>query len=309
MTAVRLREWRGVKPVPGPSATAVATRLRVTATDEAVLDAVAGHLGRLRRADLAAASRPSLPGHGLDAVGQRQDGPNGLNRRKRDLTALSSARWANAIISANDAQYQRSRDAQQRHIADLRAAISAIEKRLAQPVAETLTRRGLVRRKNARLPKGYPTQAERFQKQRRLQSLRAELHRVSADRDAGRVHVAEGGKRLAKARHNLRDAGLTLTGWQQQWEAARWRIGAIGSGDEPFGNLTITVTPDGKASIRLPRPLEHLANVKHGRYALSGKAQFSYRRDEWLARITGGKPVSYALTRKPARGGIYLTAS
>ena len=49
MTAERLREWRGVKPVPGPSGAAITTRLRTTPEDEAVLDAVAGHLGRLRR--------------------------------------------------------------------------------------------------------------------------------------------------------------------------------------------------------------------------------------------------------------------
>jgi len=100
-----------------------------------------------------------------------------------------------------------------------------------------------------------------------------------------------------------------LTGWCQKWEAARWRIEAIGGGDERFGNLTITVTPDEEASVRLPRPLEHLANAKHGRYVLTGKAHFAYRRDEWLARITGGKPVSYTITRKPESAGVYLTAA
>ena len=50
----RLREWRGVKPVAGPSGVSIATRLRTTAEDEFVLDAVADHVGRLRRADLAA---------------------------------------------------------------------------------------------------------------------------------------------------------------------------------------------------------------------------------------------------------------
>ena len=41
MTAVKLREWRGVKPVPGPSGAAITTRLRITPADESVLDAVA----------------------------------------------------------------------------------------------------------------------------------------------------------------------------------------------------------------------------------------------------------------------------
>jgi hypothetical protein len=47
------------------------------------------------------------------------------------LTAESSARWANAIIAGNDAQYRLARDAQHRHIRGLKAAISTIEKRLA----------------------------------------------------------------------------------------------------------------------------------------------------------------------------------
>ena len=63
--------------------------------------------------------------------------------------------------------------------------------------------------------------------------------------------------------------------------------------------LTITVTPDGEVSLRLPKPLEHLANANHGRYILSSTAQFRYRRDEWLARISGGQSVSYTITRTP----------
>jgi IS605 OrfB family transposase len=276
--------------------------------DDAVLDAVAGHLGRLRRADLARICHPAPSGVGTGEAGGRQARRDGLNARKRELTALSSARWANAVIAANDARCRSSRDAQDRHIAELRAAITAIEKRLTRPTSDTLTRKERAARKKYRSPRGYATQAERFQKQRRLQSLRAELRRVATDRDAQRARVAEGGKRLATTRHNLQPAGITVARWREAWAAARWRIEAIGSGDEPFGNLTITVIPDGQVSIRLPRPLEHLANAKRGRYVLSGRARFAYRGDEWLARITGGKPVSYSITRKPGRAGIYLTA-
>lgn len=281
MTAAGLRNWRGVKLVAVPAGTAITTRLRVTDADEAVLNATAEHLGQLRRADLATVSRtePTVPG--LDVARQHQAHRDRQNARKRNLTALSSARWANAIIVANDAQFRSSQDAQDRHIAGLCAALAAIERRLAQPTADTLTRQERATRKKARLPRGYPTQAERFQKQRRLQSVRAELCRVTADRDARRVHMAKGGKQLAKTRNNLGAAGLTPAAWKEAWQAARWRIAAIGAGDEPFGNLTITLTPGGEVSIRLPRPLEHLANAKHGRYTLSGQATFPYRGDEW----------------------------
>jgi hypothetical protein len=95
------------------------------------------------------------------------------------LTAESNARWANAIIAGNDAQYRLARDAQHRHIIGLRAAIAAIEKRLAQPTGDTLTPEQRRARRRAKLPNGYPNQAERFAKQRRLQRLRAKLGRAT----------------------------------------------------------------------------------------------------------------------------------
>jgi hypothetical protein len=270
----------------------------------------AQHLGRLRRADLAAVCRAQpLPADLDTEARQRQARRDRLNTRKAGLTAESSARWANAIIAANDDQYRLSRDAQDRHIVGLRAAIVTIDKRLAQPTGDTLTVGQRKARRKATSPKGYATQAERFAKQRRLQHLRAELTRVEADRAANRVRVVEGGKRMAKTRHHLDTAGLTPAQWRDRWDAARYRIAAKGSTEEPFGNLTITVTPDGQVSVRLPKPLEHLANAKRGRYVLSGKAVFSYRGHQWVARITGARSVSYTITRKPGRAGRYLTAS
>ena len=109
--------------------------------------------------------------------------------------------------------------------------------------ADTLDREDRKTREGQTRTKGYATQAERFQKQRRLQYLRAELGRVMADRDAKLARVVDGGKRLAKTRHNLSTAGLAEAEWRERWSCARWRIEANGSGDEPFGNLTITVTP------------------------------------------------------------------
>ena len=244
--------WRGVKPVAGPSGVAITTRLRTTAEDEVVLDAVAEHVGRLRRADLATVCRPGQLAAGLDTDTRRRVRRERLNNRKGRLTAQSSARWANAIIGANDDQYRLSRDAQYRHIIGVRAAIATIDKRLAAPTGDTVTaeerkaRRGQV--------KGYPTQAERFQKQRRLQHLRAELARAEVDRDDKLVRVTDGGKRLAQTRSHLDAAGVTLAQWQENWECARYRMKANGSGDEPFGNLTITVTPNGQVSLRLPKP-------------------------------------------------------
>jgi hypothetical protein len=117
MTAVRLREWRGVvMRVAGPSGVAISTRLHITPGDEHVLDLVAEHLGKLRRADLARVSRSLALDPSLDAAAKRQMRRDRLNTRKKALTAESSARWANAIIAGNDAQYRLARDGQRRHI-------------------------------------------------------------------------------------------------------------------------------------------------------------------------------------------------
>jgi hypothetical protein len=210
VTAVRLRQWRGVKPVAGPCGVAITTRLRTTPDDEHVLDLVAEHLGRLRRADLARVCHPAPLDPSLDGRAKLLVRRDRLNTRKKALTAESSARWANAIIAANDAQYRLARGVQHRHIISLRAAIDTIEKRLAQPTADTLAPEQRKACRKAELPKGYPAQAERFQKQRRLQALRAKLGRACADWDNKRVHVVEGGKRLATTRRHLDAAGLTL---------------------------------------------------------------------------------------------------
>lgn len=67
-----LREWRGVKPVAPPLGVAISTRLRTTPEDDQVLDLVAAHVGRLRRADLARVCQPVPLDPCLDAEAKRQ---------------------------------------------------------------------------------------------------------------------------------------------------------------------------------------------------------------------------------------------
>ncbi len=266
-------------------------------------------MGRLRRADLAATACREPVDPRLSTDERRQVRRDKLNARKKSLTAHSSSRWANAIIAGNDDQHRLARDGQYRHIIGLRSAITTIERRLAAPTIDTLTAAERKARRKSKDPKGYASQAERFQKQRRLQHLSAELARAEQDRAHGMVHVVEGGKRMARTRHHLDTAGISVDEWRDRWEAARWRISANGSPEEPFGNLTITVTPDGQVSIRLPKPLEHLANAPRGRYNLTGRAVFAHRGQQWAERISGANSVSYTITRRPGRAGRYLTAA
>ena len=313
MSEYALREWRGVKPVAAPTGTSTTTRLRTSACDEKVLDAVADHLGRLRRADLAAYSckEPENPQWSRET--RVQERRNKLNSRKRALTAQSSSRWASSVIGEVDAQIALARRCMIDYRNSLRQVLAALKKRIDAPVGGTApvpdTGKKKSGKKRQRPVKGYATQAERFAKQQRYQKLSAQLAAIEADLDAQRVHVVEGGKKLLGTRHNLAAAGLDETQWREQWEASRWRISANGSGDEPLGNLSITVTPTGQVRVRLPKPLEYLANAPRGRYVLDATATFPHQGQLWRERITGNQSVSYEFTRTHGRAGVYLTAA
>lgn len=158
--------------------------------------------------------------------------------------------------------------------------------------------------------RGYPNGSERAQKQYRLRVLTARLAEVEARIEAGHPAVVVGGRRLAKVRHNLVDAGLTEAEWRDRWEAARMFLTADGESGAPYGNYTITVDPaDGTVTIVLPEPLRHLANAPRGRYRLACTVTFNHRREEWLDRISANRAVRYDVTHDPVRGRWYLDAS
>lgn len=105
-----------------------------------------------------------------------------------------------------------SRRAQLAHIQALEAGVRTIAHRLSLPVGEKGTRRA---------PGGYRSRQEWFANTRRLHVLEDRLAAERADREAGRVRVVRGGKRLARTRHHLDQAQHTEAAWPQRWEAAR----------------------------------------------------------------------------------------
>jgi IS605 OrfB family transposase len=286
---------RGLRPiaaaftVAAPGGARIRDRLRLTPADAQVLMLAGEHLGRHQRADLAGRVR----------IG---DVPAGLRRRagrKKALTAVSSSRWAGAMTRASEDQYQLSVRCLQQERVSLRRAIGVITRRLAVPCGQ---RKGKVR--------GYASQDERFQKQRRLQVLRARLARAEARIQAGRPKITVGGRRLLKARHNLAAAQLTKEQWRQRWQTARLFLTADGESGAPYGNYTITVDPaTGTVQVVLPGPLRHLANAPKGRYQLGCMVRFSHRRQEWLDRVTAGRAMRYDITYDPVRDRWYLDAS
>ncbi|MGP3960521.1 IS200/IS605 family accessory protein TnpB-related protein [Nonomuraea sp. 3N208] len=275
--------------VAAPAGVRIRDRLRLSELDFEVLSAVGRHLGHHARADLAERIR----------IGDVTIAQNRRAERKKRLTAVSSSRWAGAMTRTSEDQYQLALRCLHDQRAGLRRAIATISKRLAVPCGQ---RKGRVR--------GYADQDERWQKQRRLQVLTARLARVQDRIDKGRPAIVAGGRRLAKARHNLTDANLSEQQWRRQWEARRIFLTADGETGAPFGNYTITVDPgDGSVTIVLPQPLRHLANAPRGRYQLAGTVRFHHRREEWLDRVQANRAVRYDITYDPERDRWYLDAS
>ncbi|WP_409474748.1 IS200/IS605 family accessory protein TnpB-related protein [Streptomyces sp. HC307] len=285
-----LREVAAPFVAPGPSGVAIRTRLKgLTPEEDKVLRAVGAHLGALASRDLKRRCMDGLE-HSTDTWAER----------KRALTEESSSRWAGSITKATHDQWALSRRAQLAHIQGLEAGIETIEHRLSLPVGEKGTKRA---------PGGYRTRQEWFAKTRRLHVLADRLTAERADREAGRVRVVRGGKKQARGRHRLEAAQLTEAEWRQRWEASRWFLQADGESGKRFGNETIRVTPDGEVSIKLPAPLAHLANSRHGRYVLTQTVVFRYRGEEWADRVSANRAVAYRIHLDVERGRWYLTAS
>ncbi|MCX5317596.1 transposase [Streptomyces sp. NBC_00154] len=285
-----LRELTASFVVSGPCGVAVRDRLKhLTFQDERVLRAVGAQQGALASRDLKARCADGLE-HGADTWASR----------KRELTGVSSSRIAGAITKATHDQWALARRCQAAYIRNLDAGIRTLRHRLSLPLGEKGTRR---------VAGGYRSKSEWFRKSRRLAMLEARHAAAVAEWQAGRVRVVRGGKRLLNTRHHLTEARLTEEQWRERWEAERWFLAADGESGKRFGNETIRVTPDGEVSIKLPVPLAHLANTRHGRYILTARIGFAHRGVEWGDRVTANRAVAYRIHLDVDRGHWYLTAS
>ncbi|MFF0761277.1 IS200/IS605 family accessory protein TnpB-related protein [Streptomyces sp. NPDC003737] len=285
-----LREIRRPFVADGPSGVSIRDRMRgLTVQDETVLRAVGEHMGHLASRDLARRCHDGLQ-HSTDTWAER----------KRELTAQSSSRWAGSITASTHDQWGLSRRAQAAHLQSLDAGIRMLRHRLSLPVGDKGSRG---------TPGGYRSCHEWFHKSRRLAVLESEYERVRCERRVGKVSVARGGRRLLKQRHNLAAAHKTQARWRQEWEAARWFLTADGESGKRFGNETIRVTPGGEISIKLPAPLAHLANARHGRSILTAKVSFPHRGDEWRDRVEDNRAVAYRIHLDVTKGRWYLDAS
>ncbi|MEU2507812.1 IS200/IS605 family accessory protein TnpB-related protein [Streptomyces sp. NPDC007863] len=289
-SASGLRVLAPPRVVAPTGALTVRTRLRLSDRDAVILRELAEYLSRLAARDLA--ERVAL-----GACHTAAD----FARRKRELTVLTSSRWAGTMTRGSNDQWQLARRAQAAHLEQLAAEIEVIERRLTAPVGG---------RDEATRVKGYPTRRVRAVKQQRLQILRARLAGVAADASAGRVHVVRGGKDLLHGRLHPDRSGRSLEEWRDRWWEARNRIEADGEAGKTYGNQSLRVGPDGVVVIKLPvvlaeRYREHCD--RFGRYTLDARCRFAYRADEWRAQVEAHRSVGYTVRFEGGR--CYLIAS
>lgn len=143
--------------VPSPSGVAIRDRLRVDGADELVLRQVGACLGSLACRDLKARCRDGLD-HDKDKWAAR----------KRDLTVVSSSRWAGSITKSTHDQWGLARRGLAAHISSLEAGIATIERRLGLPVGQKGT---------GKTPGGYRSKREWHAKSRRL-AVKGPPHRT-----------------------------------------------------------------------------------------------------------------------------------
>jgi hypothetical protein len=137
---------RSIRPpfvVVPPTGAKIRTRLRLSPVDEQIVVTVGAYLAKLAGQDLVWRCQLAL-------------GPDQRSERKRTLTAASSSRWAGAITRTSNDQWRRGSRNLLDARAGLRRAIRVIDRRLTVPVRG---RDGRVR--------GYPSQVQRHEKQRR----------------------------------------------------------------------------------------------------------------------------------------------
>ncbi|WP_435107576.1 IS200/IS605 family accessory protein TnpB-related protein [Nocardiopsis synnemataformans] len=254
-----------------------------------VLRALGAHLGSLASADLATRCADGT-GHDKDTWATR----------KRELTPVSSSRWAGAITKVSNEQWALARRSHLAHLHRLQAGIDTLRHRLSQPIGAKGTKLA---------PGGYRTRQEWHAKSRRLTALQEQHAKAVTDWEDGRVHVVRGGKRLLNARHHLDEVGLTEAAWRDQWEAARSFLQADGESGKRYGNETVRITPEGQVSIKLPVLLVEYANAPHGRYVFSCRVVFAHQGVEWAERVEADRAVAYRVHHDPERGRWYVTAS
>jgi hypothetical protein len=223
--------------VAPPAGVSIQTRLTVTKEESEILKELSSLLGSLHRKDLSERTKLGV----IHAEVKKET----LNKRKREMTSLTSSRWAGSITRSVEAQYEFS----------MRNLIA--EKEMLEQQVELIAKKLKVRIGESKLvfPSSYKSEKERYQKTRRLNGLKDRLDKVNEKLENRNPSITLGGAALLRKRSNLEEAGLNKEAWRNEWDSNRLFLNANGSSDELYGNQTIRVTPDGIVTIKTPKTL------------------------------------------------------
>jgi IS605 OrfB family transposase len=289
----------GAPVVAGPPAgVRIRTRIHLTEAEATALTSVGSFLGGVYRGELAGRIRAGHLDRSSQAVWRAE--------RKREVTAVSSSRWAGALTRAVEDQYQLGMRSLSAHVSDLRRAVDVLEARCALRPGESVPAGAGDRGGRGRRRRGYRSANERFAKTRRLAVLRSRLAAAEEALAAGRPSITVGGKRLWRNRHHLDAAAMTEQQWRDRWDAARMFLTADGESGRVGGNETIRVDETGRLRIKVPAAL----TVQFGSHLqIAAPVGFAHRGQEWSERAAARRAVRYDISYDPAKGRWYLDAS
>lgn len=222
-----------------PTGTSLTTRIKPSPYEAEYLAVVGTYLGSLYRTEVSERVAKGKMG--------AEEKKEWTAQHKKTLTALTSSRWAGAIMSATKNQYDLSRRALDAEIVSRTATINQLRKRLSVPVGE----------KDDHGTYGYKTKRERYAKYQRLVSQERKRDDAMMREKKGQPRITLGGNKHWKTKNNLEAAGLTEQQWREQWNASRMFFTALGTTGEICGNQTIRVTPngDGTGQLRIKTPV------------------------------------------------------
>ena len=222
---------------------------------------------------------------------------------KRELTKVTSSRWAGVITRCVEDQYQLGLRGLVAHAGALRASIDVLEKRCALRPGERSTDGG----RGARMARGYRTDWERFQKSRRLAALRHRLDAIERDLATGRPAITVGGRQIWRCRNNLLAAEMTERQWRDRWDAARMFLTADGESGKRGGNETIRVDPEThQLRIRVPAALTPILGIH---LTITAPVNFRHLGTQWQERVSSASAVRYDVVHDPQRDRWYLHAA
>jgi IS605 OrfB family transposase len=301
--------------VAAPAKISTTTSLRLSEEDAAVISALGVWYGQQV---LSAFNERNRLGHSWDKFTWA--------RLRRSLTQRGmSARWAGAILAEAKQCYSARRAGLKLELKTTRSRIKTISARLAAGGGRAAkhTKRSWQGKREEVQP--YPYR-QRTGKNSKLQILTAREQRLVRMLASGRVSYCRGGRRLARARHNLPESQYAdEAAWSRQWQAQR--LGCFASPGESGkrgGNETIRLVASELPNLywlelNLPASLAHLANQPLQRYRLSRPVSFNQRAEELATVLEQRNSIGYRVWldlsrgqgngRRKQWGRVYLSAA